>query len=498
MADSYRQAGIRLKEEMDSTLAAAFDPGPWESIRHGIKPYHMFDKAHCVMLVEKALIPRDCGKKILAGLREMEREGFMEARRATGGSKHSGEVWLTQRLGEEIAGWIHVGRSSGDLGAVADAIAGREGVLQVWDRVLKLRATLLDISDDHLETVLPGYSHLQHAQPITLAFYLHSWEEALRRDTERLSALYDRLNRSAAGAGIMSGSDFPLDRERVARLLGFDHVLANCHDAIFHQDALAEAACVLTILMSNIGRIGDDLHLWASNEFAMVDIADRYCVSSSIMPQKKNPWSTQYARGQYARVMGRAMSIFGLIKTLQDQIESHYMIAWELWEAIGHTVPALEVIDGTLRSMKVDAKLMRERAGRYWATASDISSALVRECGLPWRTAHKVVAILVRLAYERGLSPREVSVELLDEAAIAYMGKAVRIDPKAFARALDPLEFVKARTLKGGPAPVAVAGELRNSRERLNQDRERRDRAEGRLNEAAVALEQAIDAIAKD
>jgi argininosuccinate lyase len=497
MADSYRQAGIRLNEEMDPTLAEAFDPGPWESIKYGMRPYHMFDKAHCAMLVERELIPRDAGKKILLGLRDMEREGMMEARRATGGSKHSGEVWLTKRLGEEVAGWVHVGRSSGDLGAVADAIAGREGVLQVWERTLKLRGTLLELASGHLETVLPGYSHLQHAQPITLAFYLHSWEEALRRDSERLAALYDRINRSAAGAGIMTGSDFALDRPRVAELLGFDHVLANCHDSIFHQDGLAEAACVLTILMSNVGRIGDDLHLWASNEFAMVDIADRYCVSSSIMPQKKNPWSTQYARGQYARVMGRAVSIFGLIKTLQDQVESHYMIAWELWEAVEHTVPALDVIDGTLRSMQVNAPLMRERAGRYWATASDISSALVRECGVPWRTAHKVVAILVRLAYERGLKPHEVTTEMLDEAAVAYMGRPLKLSAKSLARALDPLEFVKARTLLGGPAPQSVAAELKRSQSALATDLALHDRCSRRLQDAAGRLEAAIDAIVK-
>ena len=126
MADSYRQAGIRLHEAMDSTLSVEFDPGPWETIRHGVPAFHMFDKAHCVMLTEKAIIPREAGRKILAGLREMEREGMLEARHSVSGSKHSGELWLIQRLGEEIAGWISVGRSSGDLGAVADCIAGRQ------------------------------------------------------------------------------------------------------------------------------------------------------------------------------------------------------------------------------------------------------------------------------------------------------------------------------------------------------------------------------------
>jgi len=227
----------------------------------------------------------------------------------------------------------------------------------------------------------------------------------------------------------------------------------------------------------------------------MVDIADRYCVSSSIMPQKKNPWSTQYARGQYARVMGRAMSIFGLIKTLQDQVESHYMIAWELWEAIDHTGPAIEVIDGTLRTLRVNGSLMRERAGRYWATATDVSSALVREAGMPWRTAHKIVGILVRIAYERGLVPSEVSTEMLDEAAIAYLGQPVRLDPAVLKRALDPLEFVKARTLVGGPAPATVGAELRRAGQRLEQDAATHAGVQARLVQAAAMLEASITAI---
>jgi argininosuccinate lyase len=495
MADSYRQAGIRLKEDVDPTLAEHFDPGPWETIKAGVPGFHMFDKAHCVMLTEEKLIPRAPAQKILLGLRQMEKEGMLEARRSVSGSKHSGELWLTKRYGEEVAGWLHVGRSSGDLGAVSDCIAGREAVLRILGRVLTLRSTLLELAAPHLETVLPGYSHLQHAQPLTLAFYYHSWDEALRRDCERLLAAYGRMNRSPAGAAIMTGSDFPLNRERVAALLGFDEVLTNNHDAIFHQDALAEAASAITILMSNVARIADDIHLWASNEFAMVDVADRYCVSSSIMPQKKNPWSTQYARGQYARVLGRTTSIFGLIKTLQDQIEPHYMIGWELAELVDHADPAIEVMDGTLRSMGINKALMAERAGMYWATASDLASALVRERELPWRTAHKIVAILVRLATERGIAPKAVTPALLDEASNAYIQKPLKLPAESLRRALDPLEFVKARTLVGGPAPATLAKELERAAKRLAADQEAHASARKRLDDAAAKLEGAIDAI---
>jgi argininosuccinate lyase len=218
-------------------------------------------------------------------------------------------------------------------------------------------------------------------------------------------------------------------------------------------------------------------------------------VSSSIMPQKKNPWSTQFARGQYARVMGRAVSIFGLIKTLQDQIEPHYMIGWELAELVNHAEPAMEVIDGTLRTLGINEALMAERAGMYWATASDLASALVRERELPWRTAHKIVAILVRLATERGIAPKDVTPALLDEASNAYIQRPLDLPAQALRRALDPLEFVKARTLVGGPAPATMTKELARASARLAADQSALDTTQKRLDEAAAKLEAAIDAV---
>src|SRR5262249_9637084 len=152
-------------------------PGPWESVRHDLPAIHWFDKAHAVMLVEEGLIARDIGRQLLAGLRELDREGVLEARRSVGASHHSGEQWLTARYGEDVAGWLHVGRSSGDLGAVAASITAREKLLAIWDGVLGLRATLLTLAEAHVDTIMPGYSGGQHAQPITFGFFLHSWEE---------------------------------------------------------------------------------------------------------------------------------------------------------------------------------------------------------------------------------------------------------------------------------------------------------------------------------
>jgi argininosuccinate lyase len=494
-ADVFRRSGSRLREPLDPDLKREFYPGPWEHMRHEMDAVHAFDKAHCLMLGEEGIIAKDIARQLLRGLREMEGAGMLEARRSVGASHHSGELWLTQRLGEGVAGWLHVGRSSGDLGAVAASITARSKVVEIWQRLLALRGTLLDLAGEHTDTLMPGYSGAQHAQPITYGFYLHSWEEALRRDTERVQQTYGRLNRSPAGAAIMTGSDFPLNRQRVAELLGYDSLRTNCHDAIFHWDALVETASTLALLMANIGRLADDVHLWATHEFAMADVSDRYCITSSIMPQKKNPWSTVFVRSQAARAVGRLATIFSLTRARQDEFDPHVFVPWELWEMSDAAVPALEFVTGTVKSLRIDRARMAEQAGAHWATATDLAATLVREARVPWRTAHQITAIVVRLAHERGLQPRDLTPALVAEAAQGYGGGSIDLDAETLRRALDPRAFIERRQTIGGPGSAVLRRQLAAAQQALEADRAARSDVVRRLADAAQRLERGIDAM---
>ncbi|PYM56248.1 MAG: argininosuccinate lyase [Candidatus Rokuibacteriota bacterium] len=492
--DVFRRSGGRLREALDPDLKREFYPGPWEHMRHELVAIHAFDKAHCLMPGEEGIIPRDIGRQLLRGLREMEQHDMLEARRSVGASHHSGELWLTQRLGEAVAGWLHVGRSSGDLGAVAWSITARAKVVDVWERVLALRAALLRLASEHTDTLMPGYSGAQHAQPITFGFYLHSWEEALGRDTERLEQVFRRLNRSPAGAAIMTGSDFPLNRHRVGDLLGYGELRTNCHDAIFHWDPLVETASGLTLLMANVSRIADDFHLWATHEFAMADLPDRYCITSSIMPQKKNPWSTVFIRGQSARVQGRMGSILAMTRTRQDEFDPHVIVPWELWEMAEAVLPALDFTVGTLTTLRVNRARMEEQAGAHWATATDLAATLVRKAGVPWRTAHQITAVIVRVAHERNIRPGELTSAMIDEAASAYGAPAIGLDDDTLRRALDPREFIARRRTVGGPASETLRHQLSVSERVLHRDQAARSDVTRRLEEAARRLESGIDA----
>jgi argininosuccinate lyase len=483
----YRKAGARLKEDADPSQIA-HKVGSLERTQPLLHAYHMFDKAHVVMLVEENLIPEMDGKAILRAFRDMERDGWERLRGAGGHGLFSGEAYLIEKLGEEIGGKIHLGRSSGDLNSVSARIGIREKLLSVMDADLQCRQAYLELARHHLETVLPTYTMMQQAQIGTLAHYLVAWALPLERDFERLDGAYDRANISSAGAGIGTGSDFPLNRARTAELLGFDAVCENTRDANAGRDYALEALSAIAILMLNIAWATDTIYLFCSNEFNFVEIADRYCGSSSIMPQKKNPHSlmevaetASQLSGALAAMMTNARSISGSIKSALANFDKA-AAAVTLWA-------------GIVSTLTVNKEVMRQRTLEFWALATDLAGAIVRECNLPWRSAHQITAILVRKSLEQGKKPLDIDSQFLDQAAREYMGRPIMLDDQRIREVLDPLRAVKTRTLTGGTAPAEVQRQIDACFARLRKDTEVLAGKKRRLADAALRLERAVDAI---
>lgn len=332
---------------------------------------------------------------MLRALREMEKEGVERVRLESGGGFHSAEKYLIQKLGEIVGGRIHLGRSSGDLGVVARRIHQRDKLLIILEKVNESREALLTTALRYTTTVMPSYTFGQHAQPVTLGHTYAAWATMLARDFQRIEGAYGRINTSAAGAVIVSGTEFPINRQRTAELLGFDGVRENTQDAILPHDDLFESFTVLTLLGDNLSRWASDLEMWSTSEFALIDIPDRFCGSSSVMPQKKNPNVLQNIRGAAADCLG------GLITALQGLkgptgfpiLERHYVEA-TLRRAFDNTAQNLQWMTEMIPALKVNEGLMLERAGAFWAQATDIAGALVREKGMPWRSAHQITGIL--------------------------------------------------------------------------------------------------------
>jgi argininosuccinate lyase len=488
----FRQPGIRLSEPLVPSIASHRS----ELLLARLYAIHLFDKAHITMLTEEGLISLEHGVANLRALREMEAQGVEKVRLEVGGGMHSGEQYLIRKLGEDVGGRIHLGRSSGDLGAVSTRIYIRDNLLATMEAVNRLRRVLIDLAQKHIETVMPGYTHGQHAQPTTLGHYLLSWVSALERDFDRLHLVFEHTNQSPAGAAIMTGADFALNRERVAEFLGFAGVERNTIDAILAYDSLFEAASALAILYMNLARWADDFMLWSTSEFGMIDVPDRYCGTSSIMMQKKNVYLTQWIKGAASDAVGGLMTTLMVDKapTGLPIIEHQYSR-----DAVTRTFDNLKRDLGLLAEMlpdlQVNEALMLERAGAYWAQATDVAGMLVREYDLAWRTAHQIVGILVRLSYERGIPPKEVTPELLDEASVLYMGKPIGVTAEQLASALDPAACVERRTLYGGPAPSAVKARLPEYEEALSGDERVVSEAQAQVQRGLAKLEQAIDAL---
>ncbi|MFT8417578.1 MAG: argininosuccinate lyase [Acetobacter sp.] len=488
----FRTSGGRLSEEPLQHIDFHRSNLLGESI-HGI---HAFDKAHIVMMTETGVITPDIGRALLSGLRQMESEGMEEARARADGGMHSGEHYLINLYGEDIGGRIHLGRSSGDLIEVARRMTFRKHVHALIHNLILLRKALLTRAADALGAVMPGYTHGQHAQPTTFAHWATMFEVCFARDTERLVSFYERLNRSPAGAAIMTGSDFAIDRERTSELLGFSAPLAHTMDSILSHDLEMEYASVLSVASQTLGRISEDLFLWSTAEFGMVEVPDRYCGTSSIMPQKKNPDALEDMKGLAARSLGFLVTVFSAEKGPTGfpimERRNTQAILWDCGQAL-----ALRL--GAAAELITDVALKRERmaelAGSNWAQVTDLSSAIVRHCNKDWRTAHHLVACFVRDCIAAGLSPQTCTSADLDRTAQAQGLSGLGLDPAIFAQAMDPLHFVEQRTLLGGPSAASMTACIAGAKATLQNDTTRLEQWEAREKQASVELEASIDRI---
>lgn len=493
----YRTPGIRLNEEMLPKLGKLYGERTV-----GMYPaLHAFDKAHTVMLIEEGLLDRDAGIAILRGFRKMEAEGVVAARTRVGGALHSGEQYMIRLLGEDVGGRFHLARSSGDLAAVAINAMQREKLIELMLALNRLRRVLIDLAAERSDIIMPGYSFGHHAQPMTVAHLLLSWVATLERDFDRLHGVYRRVNVSPAGAAIMVGSDFPVNRTRTAELLGFDAVHENCADAIvaLNADDLLDMPAAIAILYHSLAKWAEDVVLWTSNEYHFIDIPDRYCGTSSIMMQKKTVVGPAEIKGASSEALGCFVMAYHALKgTTGLPINERYNAMAALWRVVEYGVRDMDMLGELLPAVRFRKEFLLEHSKRHWATATDLAGELVRRCDLPWRSAHQIVGILVRLCEERGLTPSDVTPVLLDEAAMLYHARPAGLDQASISDALDPRRFVTRRNLQGGPAPCETLRQGQVFGEQLARDEQVTAAMRARLDAAAGKLEAAIDSLLTD
>jgi len=420
--------------------------------------------AHAAMLQAQGIIGAQDLADIQRGMAEISAEieaGRFEWKLELEDVHLNIEARLTQLVGD-AGKRLHTGRSRNDQVATDVRLWLRGEIDALTGLLTEMQRSLVEVAAKNAETVMPGFTHLQVAQPVSFAHHLLAYVEMFARDAERLADVRRRTNRLPLGAAALAGTSYPLDRTAVATALGFDGVCENSLDAVSDRDFAMEFLSFASITMVHVSRMAEELVLWMSQNFGFIDLADRYCTGSSIMPQKRNPDVAELARGKSGRVIGHLM---GMITLMKGQPLAYNKDNQEDKEPLFDTVDTLA---GTLRIMAemvagivVKPQAMEAAARRGYATATDLADYLVKQ-GLPFRDAHEVVAHAVKLGLQKGVDLADLSLAEL---------KALH--PKIGDDAPTVLTLrgsLNARQVRGGTAPAQVLAQVARHRARLGQD----------------------------
>jgi argininosuccinate lyase len=384
------------------------------------------------------------------------------------------EAAVIRLTSAEIGGQMHTGRSRNDLSATWSRLRLRDAVLELLPLLFQARSTALAQAERYADVVMPGYTHLQPAQPVTFGHYLSGVAAALERDTRRLAAVYPVINQSPLGAGALAGTTFPIDRQYTCTLLGFDGLLEHTLDAVASRDFALEFLAQAAIFGLTCSRVAQDLYVWFSHEFRMIDLPDRVAGTSSIMPQKKNPVVLEHLKGKPAHLLGAFTAAAAAVKNVHftNTIDGNREALHGLWEAVAEARRCAILLNLVLSTVTPNTDLMLARAQGNFCTATDLADTLVRHAGLSFRQAHHVVGGVVREAMARGLSAEQISVELVDTVAQQVVGKPVQLSTLHVQQALDASCAIHERTHPGGPAPVEVRRMVQAAQARLHREEE--------------------------
>lgn len=460
MSEAVSQARNPLFQAPPDAAAQAFTASARFDWR--LLPYDLQgSRAHVRMLGACGILPLDHVEQIVEGLDRIEREwraGTFVPRPEWEDVHMHVEGRLRELIGP-VAGELHTARSRNDQVQTDMLLYLRDVTARVDTLLAAVAGALLDQAEAAGDVVIPGYTHLQAAQPVLLAHHWLAYVDMLERDRDRLHALRRHLDRSPLGAGALSGTPYPTDPQLSAALLGFADTYRNSIDAVADRDYLLEFLAFAAILMVHLSRLAEELVLWSSVEFGFVRMDDRYSTGSSIMPQKRNPDVAELVRGKSGRVFGNLMGLLTVMKGLPLAYDSDMQEDKEATFEVVDTLEAvLEVTAGMVRSLRIERERIRARLGKDYTAATDLADLLVAE-GMPFRDAHHLVGRLVGELSARGLGFSDVDAALLAELGFSAL------KPEWFAQ-LDPRWVVARRRQPFSTGPAAVAEALAQARRR--------------------------------
>jgi argininosuccinate lyase len=418
--------------------------------------------AHVEMLVAKRILTKDERRRIAQALKEIQKEierGKLDLSWQREDIHLAIEARLIEKLGP-LGGKLHTGRSRNDQVALDERLYLRSATDTILKALKLLQRALLKQAEKNRDVLMPGYTHLQRAQPILLAHYLLAYVSMFERDHERFVNCRNRMNRSPLGAAALAGTSFPIDREQVARRLGFDGIIENSIDAVSDRDYLIEFISCCAIAMMHLSRLAEEIVLWSSQEWSFAEIDDAFTTGSSIMPQKKNPDVAELVRGKTGRVYGALVNALTVMKGLpltynRDMQEDKL----PMFDAADTVRDSLQIFAEMLSKTKFDKKRFEEELKHDFSTATEIAEYLVRK-GIPFREAHKVTGKIVRACLDRGVSLADLPLSEYRKHSSAFQSDIFTL--------LDPHLSVQRKKSSGSTSPEDVEEQIKGWKRRFS------------------------------
>lgn len=451
------------------------------------------DFAHVVMLAERGINTTAVTAASLDALDRLDRDALM---RTTYDGSVEDLFFLVEKTlagicGEENAGRIHTARSRNDLDLTMYRMVLRRNLLSFYEAALELRTHLTALASEYRTAPIPAYTHNQPAQPTTVGHYLMASIEVFERDAARMRDAWPRLNLSPLGACAITTTGFPIDRARTAELLGFDGVQTNSYGAIASIDYLTESCALLATSMLNLGRLAQELLLYATAEFNYLRLSDGYVQCSSIMPQKRNPVPLEHARILASRAMTESQAILASLHNtpFADMNDSEDPLQALVDVAFNDALRALHLLSGALSEAGFNIERMRERAQGSFLTVTELADTLVRTTGIPFHQAHGIVSQAVVSC--QGVFDREKMIDVVCDALRA--SKIPLPERSLLLDALDADTFIRRRTIAGGPAPEALDPEIARASAQLVEDEKWLQARRAQLGDASASLRKAVE-----
>jgi argininosuccinate lyase len=462
----------------------------------GIPKYTKVHMAWMVMLIRQGIVDPTEGKKILHVLKGVDRGAIEEMIASYDPNFYKWRIQFERYLMDKagaMASCVNIART---LPPPIYRMRLRESILPLIDATLQFRVSLLEKAEEHREAVMPGYTHNQHAQPMTFGHYLLGLHEPIQRASCQLEQAYDLTNLCDLGCGALAGTSFPIDRELPARLLGFDGVLEHTNDCVAASDQATNVVAAIINLAIPMSRAANEMHTWSTFEFNMIELSDAICEASSMMPQKKSPCVFEDIRATLGKVLGCYTEI---VCRLQNVMYGDTIEVYETSElvpaVVEQVIQSVRAFDKVLHHLTVKKEVMLRFAQQGFSTATELAAILFREAKIPFRVAHAIVGEVVREAWLAGKTAGEITCQGIDRAATAVIGRPLNLAPEMLTAALDAVKFVEVHHSQGGVAPQEVSRMVLCRKAELEKARERHVARRRRLEQAEEELLRAVDSI---